>query len=66
MTLWGSVLFHVITGHAKGSEPLAIDFEALHERENLIFLMGVSNLRKIRRGLMAAGMSQDMQWRLLT
>ena len=53
--------FHVITGHAKGSEPLAIDFEALARTGGtLIFLMGVGNLGKIRQGLMAAGMSQDM------
>ena len=53
--------FHVITGHAKGNEPLAIDFDALaRTRGTLIFLMGVGNLGKIRQGLVAAGMPKDM------
>ncbi|MCD7744890.1 MAG: uroporphyrinogen-III C-methyltransferase [Lachnospiraceae bacterium] len=53
---------HIITGHKQASadngDNLGIDFEALvRTRGTLVFLMGVSALGDICRGLLAAGMT---------
>ena len=51
---------HIITGHKKKGEPLSLDFEALVRlKGTLVFLMGVSALREICGGLLAAGMPGD-------
>lgn len=51
---------HLITAHARAGEPLAIDFEALvRTRGTLVFLMGVTALPDIVRGLLDAGMAGD-------
>lgn len=48
---------HIITGHRRHGEPLDIDFEALvRTGGTLLFLMGVSALEEICRGLLDAGM----------
>ena len=48
---------HIITGHAREGEPLRIDFEALvRTRGTLVFLMGVTALPVIVKGLLEAGM----------
>lgn len=48
---------HVFTGHRKQGEPLRLDFEAMVRiGGTLVFLMGVSSLGEICRGLLAAGM----------
>ncbi len=48
---------HIITGHAKEGEELRIDFEALVQAEGtLVFLMGVTALPVIVKGLLEAGM----------
>ncbi|WP_070042601.1 uroporphyrinogen-III C-methyltransferase [Robinsoniella peoriensis] len=52
---------HIITGHKRQGQPYDIDFEALvRTRGTLVFLMGVSSLGDICRGLMDAGMNGDM------
>lgn len=52
---------HIITGHRRAGQALDINFEALVQtRGTLVFLMGVSALGEICRGLLAAGMSPDM------
>lgn len=57
---------HIITGHKKGSEPYDIDFEALvRVKGTLVFLMGVSALGEICKGLLAGGMNQDTEAALL-
>lgn len=49
--------FHVITGHRKENEPLCLPFAELAGLDGtLIFLMGMSALPDIMRGLLAAGM----------
>ena len=51
---------HIITGHAREGEPLSIDFDALvRTRGTLVFLMGVTALPVIVRGLLEAGMDPD-------
>lgn len=51
---------HIITGHARKGKPLMIDFEALVRLHGtLVFLMGVSHLADICRGLLEAGMEPD-------
>lgn len=51
---------HIITGHARAGAPLSIDFEALcRTGGTLVFLMGVSTLPEICRGLLRAGMAAD-------
>lgn len=51
---------HVITGHRRAGEALDIDFGALKRAGGtLVFLMGVSALQDIVRGLVAAGMPGD-------
>jgi len=53
--------FHIITGHTKDKEEPNINFEALVKLDaTLIFLMGVSALPKICKGLLKAGMDKDM------
>ncbi|MDO5547089.1 MAG: uroporphyrinogen-III C-methyltransferase [Eubacteriales bacterium] len=48
---------HIITGHARKGKPLTIDFESLVRLHGtLVFLMGVSHLADICRGLLNAGM----------
>lgn len=48
---------HVITGHAREGAELDIDFEALvRTRGTLVFLMGVTAMPAIVRGLLEAGM----------
>ncbi len=52
---------HIITGHAKAGAELDIDFEALVRlKGTLIFMMSVSTVGRIAKGLMEAGMEQDM------
>lgn len=51
---------HIVTGHARQGKPLEIDFEALvRTGGTLVFLMGVSALPLITRGLLDAGMAPD-------
>ncbi len=52
---------HIITGHAREGAELNIDFEALvRTRGTLVFLMGVTALPVIVKGLLEAGMDPDM------
>ena len=52
---------HIITGHARAEAELHIDFEALRRTGGtLVFLMSVSSLPRICRGLLDAGMAPDM------
>lgn len=52
---------HIVTGHQRENMPLEIDFEALvRTKGTLVFLMGVSALQDIVRGLLEAGMAADM------
>ena len=51
---------HIITGHAKEGAELHINFEALVQAEGtLVFLMGVTALPAIVKGLLEAGMDPD-------
>lgn len=53
--------FHVITGHARKDGTLNIDFESLVRLNGtLVFLMSVSSMEKILKGLTGAGMDPDM------
>ena len=53
---WASSL-HIVTGHQRAGKELTIDFEALvRAGGTLVFLMGVSALEAICRGLLDAGM----------
>ncbi len=53
--------FHIITGHTKKSDEADIDYEALvRVGGTFIFLMGVTAMKKICAGLLAAGMEPDM------
>ncbi len=53
--------FHVITGHRKKDNEADIDFASLVKLEGtLVFLMGLSSLGRICRGLLDAGMKPDM------
>lgn len=53
--------FHVITGHAKKDGTLSIDFPALVKLGGtLVFLMSVSSMEKILKGLMDAGMNPEI------
>lgn len=48
---------HIVTGHKKGTEDLTIPFDALVKTDGtLVFLMGLSSLPFIMKGLMEAGM----------
>lgn len=52
---------HIITGHQRAGKPLSIPFDALVQTKGtLVFLMGVSALGEICRGLLEAGMQPDM------
>lgn len=51
---------HIITGHKRGGETRAIDYQALAALEGtLVFLMGVASLPDILQGLIGAGMDPD-------
>ena len=53
--------FHVITGHARKDGTLSIDFDSLVKLNGtLVFLMSVSSMEKILKGLLNAGMDPDM------
>lgn len=57
---------HIITGHKRQGESYNIDFQALvRTRGTLVFLMGVSALGDICRGLLEAGMDPQMPAALL-
>lgn len=52
---------HIITGHQRAGKPLNIQFEALVQAGGtLVFLMGVSALENICKGLLDAGMDPQM------
>lgn len=52
---------HIITGHARAGAALNIDFDALKRTGGtLVFLMSVTSLPKICKGLLEAGMEPDM------
>ncbi|MGI6070709.1 MAG: uroporphyrinogen-III C-methyltransferase [Blautia sp.] len=52
---------HIITGHKRAGSEYDIDFGALVQTKGtLVFLMGVTALGDICRGLIAAGMDGDM------
>lgn len=52
--------FHVITGHARKDGTLSIDFDSLVRLNGtLVFLMSVSSMEMILKGLMDAGMNPD-------
>lgn len=52
---------HIITGHARAGAELNIDFQALKRTGGtLVFLMGVTSLPKICKGLLDAGMAPEM------
>lgn len=52
---------HIITGHAKAGAELKIDFDALRRTNGtLVFLMGVTALPLICKGLLEAGMEAEM------
>lgn len=52
---------HIITGHRRAGEKLEIAFDALVQTKGtLVFLMGVSAVQEICRGLLDAGMDADM------
>lgn len=51
---------HIVTGHAREGAELDIDFEALvRTRGTLVFLMGVTAMPAIVKGLLAAGMDPE-------
>ena len=53
--------FHVITGHARKDGVSRINYEALVKfGGTLVFLMGISSMPDICKGLMDAGMREDM------
>ena len=52
---------HIVTGHQRAGVPLNIPFQALIEtRATLVFLMGVTALPQICRGLLENGMDPHM------
>ncbi|MFV0527683.1 MAG: uroporphyrinogen-III C-methyltransferase [Lachnospiraceae bacterium] len=52
---------HIITGHKRAGASYDIDFEALIKtRGTLVFLMGISALADIQKGLLDAGIAPDM------
>ncbi|WP_209341306.1 uroporphyrinogen-III C-methyltransferase [Flavonifractor sp. AGMB03687] len=52
---------HIVTGHQRAGKELDIDFEALvRTKGTLVFLMGVSALPQICKGLLDAGMEPHM------
>lgn len=53
--------FHVITGHARKGGVSRIDYKSLVQTQGtLVFLMGISNMADICKGLLDAGMRPDM------
>jgi uroporphyrinogen III methyltransferase/synthase len=57
---------HIITGHKRAGQTLDIDFEALvRTGGTLVFLMGVSALGDICRGLLSAGIEPEKPAALL-
>lgn len=51
---------HIITGHAQAGQEVQMDFEALSRvGGTLVFLMAVSSMAAICRGLLNAGMSSE-------
>ena len=57
---------HIITGHTKKSEEAEVDYEALVKvGGTMVFLMGVTAMPKICKGLLDAGMRADMPAALL-
>ena len=52
--------FHVITGHAKEGKKIEIPYDALAKLNGtLIFLMGITAMEEICRGLIQAGMDEN-------
>lgn len=52
---------HIITGHAKAGKEIDIDYKALvNHRGTLVFLMGLTALETLMKGLIEAGMNPDM------
>ncbi len=52
--------FQVITAHSRKDEPTNIDFSQLQDEDvTLVFLMGLSHVGEIARGLMEAGRRAD-------
>lgn len=52
--------FHVITGHLKGDDSGELNWNALaNNKGTLVFLMGISNLKKISENLMKEGKDKD-------
>lgn len=52
---------HIITGHAKAGSELSIDFDSLVKLNGtLVFMMSVSTIGEIAKGLIKAGMNSDM------
>lgn len=52
---------HIITGHKKAGKPYDIDFQALvRTKGTLVFLMGVTAMPDIVKGLLEAGMDPEM------
>ena len=52
---------HIITGHKRQGMEYDIDFQALvNTKGTLVFLMGITAMEDICRGLMKAGMDPDM------
>lgn len=52
---------HIITGHAKAGKEIDIDYKSLvNHKGTLVFLMGLTSLEAIMKGLMDAGMNPDM------
>lgn len=52
---------HIITGHKRQGMEYDIDFKALvHTKGTLVFLMGLTAMEDICKGLMEAGMDPDM------
>lgn len=55
-----SASVHIYTAHRKAGTPLSLDYETLARLGGtLVFLMGVSALPELCRGLLAAGMNPD-------
>lgn len=54
--------FHVITGHARKGKDLSIPYEELVKlKGTLVFLMGISSLPMIVKGLLQAGMDPNTE-----
>lgn len=52
---------HIITGHGKADSEAKIDFDSLVKLNGtLVFMMSVSTIGRIAKGLMDAGMEKDM------